>query len=122
MNKEKKHPEVSLADLGSAPIATGGQGAVTSSGLENPLSPWWSEAAPLTVQRLSSTTVAADVFDLLPEVAVEGERHVVVVVDGGRLLPLPLQPLAGAAAGLGAGQAEGSSPLLRLLLLGPRHR
>ena len=72
---------------------------------------------PLTVQRLCSSAVAADVFDLLPD----HERHVVVVC-GGLMLLLLERFAGGAAAGLHPGQAEGSPPLPRFLLLGHRRR
>lgn len=75
---------------------------------------------PLTVPRLRSPAVAADVFDLFADLAVEYERRVVVVVGGGLMLMLMLRLglglFAGAAAGLHPGQAESCYPLPRLLL------
>lgn len=41
--------------------------------------------SPLTVLRVSATAVAAYVLDLLPDLAVDYERHIVVVVCHGLL-------------------------------------
>lgn len=68
---------------------------------------------PLTVQRLGSSTVAADVFDLLHERrVVVVALVVVVVVCGGWLRAL----FAEAVAGLHPGLTEGPPPLWFLLL------
>lgn len=69
---------------------------------------------PLTVQ-LGSAAIAADVFELFADLAVDHERHVVVVVHGGLMRVVFPGATAAAAAGLHPGQAK-SSPLPRLLL------
>lgn len=82
----------------------------TSPFLPNDRTLFWA----LTVPRLGSAAVAADVLDLLADLTVDQKRRVVVVVRGGLLL-LPI----GSVTRLNPGQTESSPPPLpRLLLIG----